>query len=133
MIIRIPVTLQMTRLAHRLVAVAVVDLFVRFSGDVIVLFHLSPCAAFAFHSALLANEKKKQVCPFTKFQRTLSYRVIVWKNWVPNFTSCYSAVCSLHFVETDFRENTKRCLLKPNAVPSVFPHYPSYMRKVHQR
>ncbi|XP_049266799.1 uncharacterized protein LOC119374049 [Rhipicephalus sanguineus] len=56
-------------------------------------------------------------------------RVIARKNWVPNSTSNYSAVCSLHFVEADFRENTKRRMLKPDAVPSVFPHYPSYMKK----
>ncbi|XP_049274277.1 peroxynitrite isomerase THAP4-like [Rhipicephalus sanguineus] len=55
-------------------------------------------------------------------------RVIARKNWVPNSTSNYSAVCSLHFVEADFRENTKRRMLKPDAVPSVFPHYPSYMK-----
>ncbi|KAH6938553.1 hypothetical protein HPB50_010518 [Hyalomma asiaticum] len=47
----------------------------------------------------------------------------------PNSTSNYSAVCSLHFLQTDFPVDTKRRLLKPGTMPSVFLHYPSYMKK----
>lgn len=54
--------------------------------------------------------------------------VISRKDWIPNSTSNYSRVCSLHFTPNDYKQNTKKkCLLK-NAVPSQFPHYPSYMQ-----
>lgn len=55
-------------------------------------------------------------------------KVISRKDWQPNSTSNYSAVCSLHFLDADFREDTKRRMLKPGTVPSVFPQYPSYLR-----
>lgn len=37
-------------------------------------------------------------------------------------------VCSLHFLSTDYKTGIKTRRLVPNAVPSVFPHYPSYMQ-----
>ncbi|KAH7947210.1 hypothetical protein HPB52_008240 [Rhipicephalus sanguineus] len=40
-------------------------------------------------------------------------KVISRKNWQPNSTSNYSAVCSLHFFDADFREDTRRRMLKP--------------------
>ncbi|KAL1418780.1 hypothetical protein MTO96_025665 [Rhipicephalus appendiculatus] len=42
------------------------------------------------------------------------------EEWVPNTTSNYSVVCSLHFLPSDFKDGCKRRLLKPGAVPSVF-------------
>ncbi|KAH8031979.1 hypothetical protein HPB51_022501 [Rhipicephalus microplus] len=39
---------------------------------------------------------------------------------VPNSTSNYSVVCSLHFLPPDFKDGYTRRLLKPGAVPSVF-------------
>ncbi|KAH8037174.1 hypothetical protein HPB51_008856 [Rhipicephalus microplus] len=40
-------------------------------------------------------------------------KVISRKDWQPNSTSNYSAVCSLHLLDADFREDTKRRMLKP--------------------
>ncbi|KAH8020118.1 hypothetical protein HPB51_024838 [Rhipicephalus microplus] len=60
-------------------------------------------------------------------------KVISWKNWQQNSTSNYSAVCSLHFFESDFRGNTKRHMLKQGSVPSVFPSYTSYLRPIPPR
>lgn len=47
-------------------------------------------------------------------------------NWTPNFTSCYSTVCSRHFVVSDFKEGCKTRKLKKGVVPSVFNEKPSY-------
>ncbi|KAH7985769.1 hypothetical protein HPB49_026279 [Dermacentor silvarum] len=47
--------------------------------------------------------------------------------WIP---SDRSKVCSLHFKEDDFREGLKIRKLKPAAVPSVFPQYPTYLQQV---
>lgn len=52
--------------------------------------------------------------------RELWLKSIAREDWVPNVTSNYSVVCSLHFRESDFRDNIKKRLLKPGAVPSVF-------------
>ncbi|XP_077484185.1 uncharacterized protein LOC144094136 [Amblyomma americanum] len=46
--------------------------------------------------------------------------------WTP---SDRSKVCSLHFKEGDFREGLKIRKLKPDAVPSVFPQYPTYLQQ----
>lgn len=44
--------------------------------------------------------------------------------WQPN---ARSKVCSIHFKKEDFKENMAvRRLLKPTAVPSIFPGYPWY-------
>lgn len=52
----------------------------------------------------------------------------------------YSKVCSLHFVDTDFETDRKdsnrwrsggrlkKKILKIDAVPSIFPHFPSYLQ-----
>ncbi|KAH7949358.1 hypothetical protein HPB49_008148 [Dermacentor silvarum] len=48
-------------------------------------------------------------------------------NWSPNTTSCYSTVCSRHFVASDFKEGCKTRRLQRGAVPSVFFEYPSYL------
>lgn len=40
-----------------------------------------------------------------------------------------SKVCSLHFREEDFRRDLKKRRLLPNAVPSIFPGYPSEMQQ----
>lgn len=53
-------------------------------------------------------------------------KVISRKDWEPNSTSNYSVVCSEHFTASDFKENSKICQLKKEAVPSVFLSYPSY-------
>ncbi|KAH6944466.1 hypothetical protein HPB50_003290 [Hyalomma asiaticum] len=45
------------------------------------------------------------------------------KDQQPNSTSNYSAVCSLRFLNADFPGDTKRRMLKPGTVPSVFPSY----------
>jgi len=39
-----------------------------------------------------------------------------------------SRICSVHFTENDFmiRPDADRPLLKINAVPSVFPSFPTY-------
>ncbi|KAH9383111.1 hypothetical protein HPB48_023846 [Haemaphysalis longicornis] len=52
--------------------------------------------------------------------RELWLKSISREDWVPNDTSNYSVVCSLHFRQSDFRDNVKKRLLKPGAVPSVF-------------
>lgn len=52
--------------------------------------------------------------------RELWLKSISREDWVPNDTSNYSVVCSLHFRESDFRDNVRKRLLKPGAVPSVF-------------
>ncbi|XP_049511822.1 THAP domain-containing protein 11-like [Dermacentor silvarum] len=46
--------------------------------------------------------------------------------WAP---SDRSKVCSLHFKPDDYREGLKSKRLKPDAVPSVFPHYPVYLQE----
>lgn len=46
--------------------------------------------------------------------------------WIP---SDRSKVCSLHFNEDGFREGLKIRKLKPDAVPSVFPQYPTYLQQ----
>lgn len=58
--------------------------------------------------------------PSDRSLRELWLKSISREDWVPNDTSNYSVVCSLHFRESDFRENVKKRLLKPGAVPSVF-------------
>ncbi|KAH7985288.1 hypothetical protein HPB52_024210 [Rhipicephalus sanguineus] len=40
--------------------------------------------------------------------------------WMPNTTSNYSVVCSLHFLPSDFKDGCTRRVLKLGAVPSVF-------------
>lgn len=45
--------------------------------------------------------------------------------WVPNDRS---VVCSLHFKPEDYREGLKLRRLKPDAVPSIFPGYPTYLQ-----
>ncbi|KAH8019707.1 hypothetical protein HPB51_021029 [Rhipicephalus microplus] len=42
------------------------------------------------------------------------------EEWVPNSSSNYSVVCSLHFLPSDFKDGCTRRLLKPGDVPSVF-------------
>ena len=55
-------------------------------------------------------------------------KVISRKNWIPNFTSNYSRICSKHFLDSDFRQTTKLKRLLKTAVPSVFPDYPNYLQ-----
>lgn len=45
--------------------------------------------------------------------------------------SQWSRLCSVHFTEEDFqvRPGAHRLLLKDNAVPSIFPSFPSYLQK----
>ncbi|CAN8000999.1 unnamed protein product, partial [Ixodes hexagonus] len=45
--------------------------------------------------------------------------------WQP---SSRTVVCSLHFKEEDYKVGMKRKLLRPTAVPTQFPLYPSYMQ-----
>lgn len=64
-------------------------------------------------------------------------RAISRQNFSP---TAHSKVCHLHFSDNDFlsvrtdanvrrtRGALKRRLLKPNAVPSIFPGYPIYMQ-----
>jgi len=44
--------------------------------------------------------------------------------------SQWSRICSVHFTEHDYqvRPDAHRLLLKDNAVPSVFPSFPSYLQ-----
>jgi len=44
--------------------------------------------------------------------------------------SQWSRICSVHFTEQDYqvRPGAHRLLLKENAVPSVFPSFPSYLQ-----
>ncbi|KAK8787648.1 hypothetical protein V5799_022580 [Amblyomma americanum] len=46
--------------------------------------------------------------------------------WLP---SDRSKVCSLHFREEDFRRDLKKRRLLPDAVPSIFPGYPTAMQE----
>ncbi|KAH9368597.1 hypothetical protein HPB48_004052 [Haemaphysalis longicornis] len=55
-------------------------------------------------------------------------KVISRDNWTPNSTSCYSTVCSRHFVPSDYKEGCSTRRLKKGAVPSVFQEYPSYLQ-----
>ncbi|KAH9367381.1 hypothetical protein HPB48_010176 [Haemaphysalis longicornis] len=71
--------------------------------------------------------------PVDEALKTQWLKNISRKNWEPNSTSNYSVVCSLHFRPEDFRTDTKRRRLKQNAVPSVFPHYPKYMKPAPKR
>lgn len=43
----------------------------------------------------------------------------------------WSRICSVHFTEQDFqvRPGAHRPLLKDNAIPSIFPSFPSYLQK----
>ncbi|XP_025414926.1 THAP domain-containing protein 1-like [Sipha flava] len=45
--------------------------------------------------------------------------------------SQWSRICSIHFTEQDFqvRPEAHRLLLKDDAVPSIFPSFPSYLQK----
>ncbi|KAH8027340.1 hypothetical protein HPB51_004692 [Rhipicephalus microplus] len=45
--------------------------------------------------------------------------------WLPNDRS---KVCSLHFRPEDYRESTKYRRLKPDAVPTLFPDFPTYLQ-----
>ncbi|XP_067124850.1 THAP domain-containing protein 1-like, partial [Centruroides vittatus] len=49
------------------------------------------------------------------------------KLWKP---SDWSVVCSKHFLESDYKPGLKKRILIRNAVPSVFPEYPSYKQIV---
>ena len=68
-------------------------------------------------------------------------RAISRYNFIP---SKHSRVCSFHFLKSDFntmrsdsnkwrKRGARVCrqLLKKNAIPSVFPNYPSYMQGTH--
>jgi len=46
----------------------------------------------------------------------------------------WSRLCSVHFTEQDYqvRPGAHRLLLKNNAVPSVFPSFPSYFQKTNK-
>ncbi|KAH7976578.1 hypothetical protein HPB52_016519 [Rhipicephalus sanguineus] len=59
-------------------------------------------------------------------------KVISRDNWTPNSTSCYSTVCSRHFVPSDFKEGCTTRRLKKGSVPSVFHEYPSYLQPCKQ-
>lgn len=50
------------------------------------------------------------------------------KDFVPNENSNTCVVCSLHFVDSDYSNSTKRRRLKPDAVPSVFSDNPHYVQ-----
>ncbi|KAH9382757.1 hypothetical protein HPB48_023316 [Haemaphysalis longicornis] len=45
--------------------------------------------------------------------------------WLPNDQS---KVCSLHFRPEDYRESTKYRRLKPDAAPTLFPDFPTYLQ-----
>lgn len=45
--------------------------------------------------------------------------------WLPNDRS---KVCSLHFRPEDYRESTKYRRLKPDAAPTLFPDFPTYLQ-----
>lgn len=47
-------------------------------------------------------------------------------DWIPQDTA---RVCSLHFLPEDFRVGLKVIRLKPDAVPTVFKDFPSYLQK----
>ncbi|KAH7944034.1 hypothetical protein HPB52_014748 [Rhipicephalus sanguineus] len=46
--------------------------------------------------------------------------------WIP---SDRSKVCSLHFKAEDYKQGLKSKRLKPDAVPSIFPSYPTYLQE----
>ncbi|KAJ4432986.1 hypothetical protein ANN_15243, partial [Periplaneta americana] len=50
--------------------------------------------------------------------------------WIPSDRSC---VCSLHFKQEDFKEDTKYRKLKNLSIPSIFPGYPSYKKPCNKR
>ena len=43
--------------------------------------------------------------------------------------SSSAVICSEHFEKEDYRENTKRRVLKKDAVPSVFKGFPAHLQK----
>lgn len=66
---------------------------------------------------------------------------LLTKKWVDalkrkNFKPSQSSrICSVHFTEQDYqlRPDAHRPLLKENAVPSIFPSFPSYYQKEKKR
>ncbi|KFM67548.1 THAP domain-containing protein 9, partial [Stegodyphus mimosarum] len=46
--------------------------------------------------------------------------------WVPKELS---VVCGLHFSEDQYKKGISRKILKPKAIPTIFPNYPSYIQK----
>lgn len=68
--------------------------------------------------------------PVHKDQRQSWLKAISRKDFMPNDTSCSSVVCSLHFLDSDYHQSgsSSRRRLKPGAVPSIFPAYPSYLQ-----
>lgn len=47
-------------------------------------------------------------------------------DWYPSFRT---KVCSVHFTEDDFFKSHTRRELKPRAVPSIFPGYPTHKQQ----
>ncbi|XP_054715196.1 THAP domain-containing protein 1-like [Uloborus diversus] len=76
--------------------------------------------------------KKIPGISFHRFPKKLSVReawiaACRWENWQP---SSVSLLCSMHFTEDQIdRSNPVLPRLKRNAVPNVFPAFPSYLHK----
>lgn len=85
-----------------------------------------------------SRHKKQPSVSFCEIPADLAFReqllkVTSRKNWQLNSTSDYSAICSLHSLACDFREDTKRYMLKQGSVPRAFPQYPSHLKPVPEK
>ena len=93
---------------------------------------MSQCVAFGCKNV---NKKgKKPGLSFHRFpsnnskpeQRKLWAKAVGRENWKP---SLYSLLCSDHFKEEDFRQNSEqRKGLKDDAIPSIFPALPKCLQ-----
>ncbi|KAH7976056.1 hypothetical protein HPB52_008528 [Rhipicephalus sanguineus] len=94
------------------------------------------CHTAAYHTANHGAAGKKpeyfHEIPSDQELREKWLKVISRDNWTPNSTSCYSTVCSRHFVPSDFKEGCTTRRLKKGSVPSVFHEYPSYLQPCKQ-
>lgn len=94
---------------------------------------LLSCAIAVCHCAHQAN-KRGNLAFFSQdtadsIAREQWFKAISRKDWIPNSTSNYSVVRSLHFETLDFKDNYKKRQLKAGVVPPLFCGYPSYMQK----
>ncbi|XP_005094481.1 THAP domain-containing protein 1 [Aplysia californica] len=82
-------------------------------------------STLSFHTFPMKDLARKQ-----QWIKNISREDVNGKPWQP---SLYDRVCSTHFKPADFKDGTLVKCLKDDAVPTIFPNYPSYKQPTPSR